>query len=383
MISLHEPTISGKEKKYVKDCIDSTWISTSGKYINLFEKKITKYTKSKFAVALNSGTSALQISLKVLRVMPGDEVIVPTITFIAPVNAIIYNKAIPVFMDVDNHFNIDVKKTKDFLEKCTFSKKGFTYNKKSKNKISAIIVVHTFGNLADINSLVKICKKKNIKIIEDAAESLGSFYKSTAKKFKHSGTIGSLGCLSFNGNKILTCGGGGMILTNKKSLADKAKYLSTQAKDDPINFVHHDVGYNYRMTNIHAAIGVAQLEKINKFLSNKQNIKDQYLKKISNISGILLIKSPEYSKSNNWLNLIRINKRKFKKNKKQLIKIFFKNAVQVRPVWYPNHLQKPYKMFETFKITNALKLVDSTLCLPSSSHLKNSEISKIVSILKK
>ena len=166
MISLHEPTIIGKEKKYIKDCIDSTWISTSGKYINLFEKKITKYTKSKFAVALNSGTSALQISLKVLRVMPGDEVIVPTITFIAPVNAIIYNKAIPVFMDVDNHFNIDVKKTKDFLEKCTFSKKGFTYNKKSKNKISAIIVVHTFGNLADINSLVKICKKKISKLLK-------------------------------------------------------------------------------------------------------------------------------------------------------------------------------------------------------------------------
>ena len=383
MISLHEPTLIGNEKKYVNDCINSTWISTSGKYIKLFEKKIMSYTKSKYAVAVNSGTSALQISLKILKVMPGEEVIVPTLTFIAPVNAIVYNKALPVFMDVDDYFNIDVKKTKYFLEKCTFTKNGFTYNKKSKRKISALIIVHTFGNLADINSLTKICNRKKINIIEDAAESLGSYYRFNSKKFKHSGTIGKVGCLSFNGNKMLTCGGGGMILTDKKDLAEKAMYFATQAKDDSINFVHNEVGYNFRMTNIHAAIGVAQLEKINKFLINKRQIKNKYLNKILKISGVLLVQSPKYSKSNNWLNLIKINSGKFKKNKKQLIKMFLNNSIQVRPVWYPNHLQKPYKNFETYKITNAPRLVNKTLCLPSSSHLKSSQINKIVSILKK
>lgn len=382
MISLHEPTLMGNEKKYLNECISSNWISTSGRFINLFEKKVCQYTKSKYAVAVNSGTSALHLSLLLSNIKPGDEVIVPTISFIAPINAINYCRANPIFMDVDKFLNIDISKTITFLENETFTKKKFTYNKKTKKKISAIIVVHVFGNLVNLKQLIKICKKKNINLIEDAAESFGSYYKNF-KDTKHAGTIGKFGCLSFNGNKTITCGGGGVILTQKKELADKARYLATQAKNKPVEFVHNNIGYNYRMTNLHAAIGVGQIENINKVLKNKKKIFQLYVDKISKINGISMILHPNYCSANNWINLIQLNKIKYKKNIKQLIKIFSTNKIQVRPIWFLNHLQKPYVNCQRYNIINAQKFLDSVLCLPSSTSLNNIKINKIVNILKK
>mgnify|MGYP003952224779 FL=1 len=382
MILLHEPTLKGNEQKYLQKCISSNWISTSGKFINLFEKKIRAYTKAKNAVAVNSGTSALHISLLLSNTKPGDEVIVPTISFIAPINAVIYCKASPIFMDVDEHLNIDVKKTISFLKEKTITKNKVTYNKKTNKRISALIVVHVFGNLANIKPLVKICKEKNIDLIEDAAESFGSYYKNLKKK-KHAGTVGKFGCLSFNGNKIITCGGGGMILTEKKELADKARYLITQAKNDQINFIHNEVGYNYRMSNLHAAVGVSQLEQIDSFIFRKKKIFDEYSKEIKKIEGLSIVKSPKYCKANNWINLIQVDKKKYKKNIKQLINLFTYNNIQARPVWYPNHLQKPYYKFERYNIRKAMNLVNVTLCLPSSVILKKSQIKKIVTLLKK
>ncbi len=382
MILLHEPTLKGNEQKYLQKCISSNWISTSGKFINLFEKKIRAYTKAKNAVAVNSGTSALHISLLLSNTKPGDEVIVPTISFIAPINAVIYCKASPIFMDVDEHLNIDVKKTISFLKEKTITKNKVTYNKKTNKRISALIVVHVFGNLANIKPLVKICKEKNIDLIEDAAESFGSYYKNLKKK-RHAGTVGKFGCLSFNGNKIITCGGGGMILTEKKELADKARYLITQAKNDQINFIHNEVGYNYRMSNLHAAVGVSQLEQIDSFIFRKKKIFDEYSKEIKKIEGLSIVKSPKYCKANNWINLIQVDKKKYKKNIKQLINLFTYNNIQVRPVWYPNHLQKPYYKFERYNIRKAMNLVNVTLCIPSSVTLKKSQIKKIVTLLKK
>ena len=271
MILLHEPTLKGNEKKYLSECINTNWISTSGKFINLFEKEICKYTKSKHVVLVNSGTSALHISLLLSNIKSGDEVIVPTVSFIAPINAVNYCKASPIFIDVDDYLNIDIKKVISFLENETITKNNLTYNKKTKKKISAIIVVHVFGNLVNLKPLINICKKKKIDLIEDAAESFGSYYKNS-QKIKHAGTIGKFGCLSFNGNKIITCGGGGAILTQSKVLADKARYLVTQAKNDPVNFVHDNVGYNYKMTNLHAAVGIAQIKNIKKILLNKKKI---------------------------------------------------------------------------------------------------------------
>ena len=382
MISLHEPTLLGNEKKYLQECINSNWISTSGKFIDLFEKKICRFTKSKYAIAVNSGTSALHISLLLSNVKSGDEVIVPTISFIAPINAIKYCKAEPVFMDVDNHLNLDVEKTILFLKNETFSRNGFTFNKKSKKKISAIIVVHVFGNLINLKPLVKLCKKMKIDLIEDAAESLGSYYTYFKKK-KHAGTIGKFGCLSFNGNKIITCGGGGAILTQNKILADKARYFVTQAKDDPIKFVHKNVGYNYKMTNLHASVGIAQIEKINKILNKKKKITSVYSNFISKIPGIEFISPPSNCVVNNWINLIKIKKNYYNSGIEKLIKIFSLNNIQVRPVWYPNHLQAPYKRNQRYKIVKAKKLVESILCLPSSATLKNSQIKKITNILKR
>ncbi len=382
MISLHEPTLLGNEKKYLQECINSNWISTSGKFIDLFEKKICSYTKSKYAIAVNSGTSALHISLLLSNIKPGDEVIVPTVSFIAPVNAINYCKANPIFMDVDNFLNIDIEKTITFLENETVTKRNITYNKKTKKRISTIVVVHVFGNLINLKKLIKVCKKKNIDLIEDAAESFGSYYKNIGYK-KHAGTLGKFGCLSFNGNKTITCGGGGVILTQKKKLADKARYLISQAKNNPIEFIHDEVGFNYRMTNLHAAIGVAQIGYLKKILEKKKKINESYFKNISKIRGISFIENPIHSKSNNWINLISIDKKKYKKSLKQLIKIFTYNKIQVRPIWFLNHLQKSYRNYQNYKIINAKQLLSTTLCLPSSASLQSSEIKKIIDILKK
>lgn len=380
-ISLHSPIFDGKEIQFVNNCIKTSWLSSSGKFVKLFEDKVKSFTKSKFAIACVNGTAALQISLRLAGVKNNHEVIVPTITFIAPVNAVKYNGANPIFMDCDEYCNIDVKKTIEFINKETFFKKQFTYNKKTKNKISAIIVVHVFGNPVNLEPLIKICKKRNIKIIEDGSESLGSKYVSGKLKNKHTGTVGYLGCLSFNLNKIVTSGGGGMILTNNKKIAKKAKYLTNQAKDDSINFVHNSIGYNFGLTNIHAAIGYAQLSKLNKVLLRKKKIFLQYKKCLNSNKNLRLISNPKYSQSNHWLNLVQLIKQKSKKNK--IIKKFSMKKIEVRPIWRCNHLQKPYLNYQKYKITKAPKMVSNCLCLPSSYFLKTDKIKKISNILKK
>jgi perosamine synthetase len=219
-IFLHEPYFFSNELKNISQCIKTGWVSTGGKFVKDFENKLCKYTNSKYAVALNSGTSALDLAIKSISIEKKNEIIVPTITFIAPINTILYNDCSPVFMDVDRYGNLDALKLKNFLNNETYSKNNFTYNKKTKKKIRAIIVVHVFGNISNIVEIVKICKKKNIKVIEDASESLGSFFKKD-DNFKHSGTFGDIGCISFNANKIITTGSGGAIITDKKKFLKK------------------------------------------------------------------------------------------------------------------------------------------------------------------
>ena len=231
-IPLSVPSLRGNEAKYLNDCVEKEWVSSAGDFVNQFENKISDYTGSKFSVACVNGTSALQIALRLAGVKNGDEVIVPSLTFISSVNAISYNNASPVFMDSDEYFNIDALKTIDFITNKTRFTDGNTYNLVTGKKISAIIPVHVWGNACWLDDLHKICIEKNITIIEDAAESLGTKYLEGAFKGKHTGTVGELGCLSFNGNKIITSGGGGMLLTDNESLAIKAKHLTTQAKLD-------------------------------------------------------------------------------------------------------------------------------------------------------
>jgi aminotransferase in exopolysaccharide biosynthesis len=381
-IPLSVPSIKGNEWKYIKECLDTEWVSSAGKYVEEFENNICKFTGAKYAVACVNGTSALHISLLFAGVKPDEEVIVPTLTFISPVNVVKYLSAEPIFMDCDDYYNIDVEKTIQFIKEETIFKDGFTYNKTTDRKISAIIPVHIFGNACNLEKLVPVCKERNIKIIEDATESLGTTYIKGKFSGKHTGTIGELGCLSFNGNKIITTGGGGMIVTNNEKYAAKAKYLTTQAKDDSIRYIHNEIGFNYRLTNIQAALGVAQLEQLLRFLEIKKKNYETYKSEIDRIPGLHLAETPDYAENNHWMYAMQINKEIYSKDREQLMTYLSENQVQTRPVWYLNHLQKPYRDCQIYKIEKAFDLWEKTLNIPCSVNLMLTDIEKVISLLR-
>ena len=384
MIPLSIPSIGGNEWMYVRECLDTGWVSSAGRYVDLFELKIAEYTGAKHAVACVNGTSALQVALRLAGVRPRDEVIVPTITFIAPVNAVRYNGAEPVFMDTDDYFNIDVEKTIDFIEKETGlsnDARPVTLNKKTGNTIRALVLVHMYGSACWLDELVPLCRERNIRIVEDAAESMGTRYTLGRFADRHTGTIGNLGCLSFNGNKIITTGGGGMVLTDDEELATKAKYLTTQAKDDPVHYIHNDIGYNFRLTNLQAALGVAQLEQLPKFLERKKKIHQCYTDAVEKIDGLHIMPTPEYADNNHWLNMLLIEPEVFGMHRESLMGYLQKNGIQSRPVWYPNHLQKMYRGCQTYRIDRAENIVNRTLCLPSSSDLRHNQVKDITNLL--
>ena len=383
-IPLSVPSIHGNEWQYVKECLDTEWVSSAGKYVDLFEEKVSEYTGAKYTISCVNGTSALQVSLRLAGVQPGDEVIVPTLTFIAPVNAVSYNGATPVFMDADEYYNIDTEKTIDFIQKETkFSHNGsqFTINRKTGKRIAAIIPVHVWGNAARLDELIPLCLERNIAVVEDASESLGSFYKEGKYEGKHTGTIGKLGCLSFNGNKIITTGGGGMILTDDADQAEKARYLTTQGKDDPVRYIHNEIGYNFRLTNIQAALGVAQLELVAGFLERKREIFQQYQTAMNDIEGLILADAPDYAENNHWMNLLQINSAVYGEDWEALMQRLGKNGIQTRPVWVLNHQQKPYKDCQNFRIERAEELVYNSLCLPSSTNLINDNLNHVTTQL--
>ena len=373
-MNLSIPFLKGKELSYVSDCIKSGWISSAGSLINKFEKSLCKITNSKYAVACINGTSALHISLLLAGVKKNHEVIVPTITFIAPINAVNYCNANPIFMDCDEKYNIDVDKVIEFLNNHTYQFKGSCLNKKTKKIIKAIIIVHVWGNPINIKKLVTICKQKNIKLIEDSSESLGSKYNEINK---HTGTLGFCGCLSFNGNKIITTGGGGAILTQNKQIALKAQYLIQQAKTS-IWFNHNDIGYNYRMINVQAAIGLAQVKNFNQIKIKKKLIYNKYRDLFSENSLFKLL--AHQKNSNYWMNVINI--KNYNKNKLiKLIKKLEKYNIETRPVWKPNHLQLKYVKNQKYKISKAKSLVNSSLCIPSSADLNIRDLKNFYKIL--
>tara|TARA_X000000950_G_scaffold287114_1_gene398226 strand:- start:237 stop:1385 length:1149 start_codon:yes stop_codon:yes gene_type:complete len=379
IVSNYEPSIGKKELLYLKKCIKSKWLSSTGPLVKEFEKKIVKFTGAKYAVALSSGTAALHLSLKLLNPKVGDEVLMPSLTFIATANSVIYNRCSPVFLDIDDKFNLDLNKLENFLVKKTYFKNGFTYNKKTKKKIIALINVAIWGSSANMYKLNKILASKNIYLIEDAAEALGSFIK-RKKILKHIGTFGSSGCLSFNLNKIITTGGGGALLTNNKQFAIKAKYLSLQAKNNSVKWIHNDIGYNYGLSNLHAAIGLSQFTKINKFIKNKKLIHEKYQKEIEKYKKFEINKYPDFIKPNYWMNLLIIKKKSI--DSKRLMKHFKKKGIEVKHVWLPCHKQKMFKKYQTFKLKNVNKLHKYCLLMPSSSSLALSNITTILKILR-
>lgn len=381
-IPLSVPNLIGNEKKYLKNCVKTSFVSSVGKYVKEFEKKMGNFLRVKHTISCNSGTSALHLALRVAGVKDNDEVIVPSMSFIATANSVRYLNARPIFVDCDQFYNIDCKKTKFFILNETFYKNKSTFNKKTKRKISALIVVHVFGNAADFSDLIQLCKQRNIKIIEDAAGALGTKYTEGKFKNKFAGTIGDLGCISFNGNKIITCGGGGMILTNNKDFAKKSLHLSTQASTNKFTYTHDDVGYNYRLTNIQAAVGLAQLEKIENFLKIKKKINKFYSANLKNLKDLEYNNKPNYASNNCWMLSISLKNENINfKNK--VIKILLNYGVETRSIWKPLHLQKPYKKFQNYKVSNSEKVFNNTLNLPSSTNLRSSDLKKILATVKK
>ena len=380
-INLSAPYFFGNEIKNLKESVKKKWISSSGFASQHFENKVKKYINAKHALGIINCTSALQLSVKLLNPSANDEIIVPSITFIASVNAIIYNNCKPIFLDCNENLLLDTEKTLKFLNTQTFQLKGHCYNKKTKKKILAIIAVHTFGNLVKLDKkFVDICKKKNIKIIEDAAESLGSFYKRNRKK-RHAATVGDINCLSFNANKIITAGGGGMIIFKNKKDYLRASYLSSQAKDDSTFFIHNEVGYNFRLSRLHSSVGLAQISQIDKIIKKKREIHNFYKDKLNNIKGLKILNQPDYCSSNFWLNILIIDKKKYKLSKNQIISKFKKKGIETRSVWFPNHLQKPFKNFQKYELDNSEKIYEKCICLPSSFNLNKKIQLKIINSL--
>jgi perosamine synthetase len=381
MIPLSVPHIAGNEWKYIRDCLDSEWVSSVGKYVDKFEEGIRGYTGAKHAIACVNGTAALHVALRLVGVESGDEVIVPTVTFIAPVNVVRYLSAEPIFMDCDEFYNIDVNKVIAFIDRQTVFRDNFTYNKRTNKCIRAIIPVHVFGNPVNMEQLARVCHERNIKIVEDATESLGSYYSAGDINGKFTGTIGDIGCFSFNGNKIITTGGGGMMVTDNEDYAKRAKYLTTQAKDDDLRYVHNEIGYNYRLTNIQAAMGVAQLEVLTEFIEKKRQNHQLYKTRIDEIPGLHLAGTPAYARSNCWYYCLQVHKDIYGMDCERLMHRLQKSGVQTRPLWQLNHLQVPYRNSEIYEIERAYEMIEKTLNIPCSITLTESEINYIVELL--
>lgn len=374
-IPLSVPEISGNEWRYVKDCLDTGWVSSVGSYVSRFEEMVADYVGAKYAVATVNGTSALHVSLIACGVQPNDEVIVPTLTFIAPVNIIRYCNAYPVFMDCDmDTLCIDVQKITDFIKgECIQQKDGYTYNKKTNRRLKAIIPVHIFGHPVDMDGLIEICTKYNIDIIEDATESLGSEYKG-----KKTGSFGKVGCFSFNGNKIITTGGGGMLVTNDESLAKRARHLTTQAKSDPFEYDHDEIGFNYRLTNIQAAMGVAQMEKLDDFIFLKRQNVTFYKAKLVCLEDVELFEEQPWAKSNYWFYTVKVAK----KHKKPLMDFLLSRGIQVRPVWKLIHTLRMYKDFQTYSVNNSIEAYETCINIPCSVNICEEKIAYVVESMK-
>jgi len=284
-------------------------------------------------------------------------------------------------MDSDEFCNIDVDKTIEFIESETKFKNNISYNKKTGKIIRAILPVHVLGNAVDLERLKNICDERNIVILEDASESLGTIYNETELKGKHTGLVGQMGCISFNGNKILTSGGGGMIICDDEVYSAKASYLTKQAKDDPVNFIHNEIGYNLRLTNIQAALGLAQMENIERALKIKKKINNFYKENLNLTNGLTLMDSPDYAENNNWLSALRVEEKIYGESSSSLIDRLRNESIEVRPIWKLNHLQKPYLNNQTYKIEKAKELVSNTVCLPSGISLTSEQLEKIIKVI--
>ncbi|MGI6587881.1 MAG: LegC family aminotransferase [Peptococcia bacterium] len=382
-IPLSVPNLSLDILNNVKETIETGWVSTGGRFILEFEQKIAKYVGVERAVSCQSGTAGLHLALRVLGIKPGDEVIVPTLTFVAAVNPVRYMGAEPVFMDCDDTLNMDMEKLESFLEnECQYIE-GKVINKKTQRVIKAIIVVHVFGNPANMEKLMEIKEKYNLKLIEDATEALGSYYLAGKYAYRYCGTIGDIGVYSFNANKIITTGGGGMVVSHNQKLLDKVAFLSVQAKTDPLYFIHDDIGYNYRMTNIQAAFGTDQIDRLEGFIETKIKNYNLYKKAIAKIEGLTLLPFRADTRANHWFYSVIVDKEKYGIDRDELLRKLNQQNIQTRPLWGLIHKQKPYLQNQTYKIEKAYYYEKNLLNVPCSSNLEKEDVEVVIEKLKR
>lgn len=377
-IPLSVPEIRGNEWKYIKDCLDTNWVSSVGAYVDRFERSVADYVGVKHAVAAVNGTAALHIALLVAEIQPEDEVLVSTLTFIAPANAIRYAGAWPVFIDAEpDYWQMDPQKVIDFIEEDCSWTHGELRNKTTQRRVKAIIPVHILGHPVEMAPILEIARKYDLVVIEDASEGLGAKYKDQTV-----GALGDLACFSFNGNKLITTGGGGMLVTDDPDIARKAKYFTTQAKNDPLEYVHHEIGYNYRLVNILAAMGVAQMEQLDAYIAAKHQIADRYVTGLGGIPGLKLMPEAPWGGSTRWLYTILLDDAETPLSSRQTLRKLAEKGIQTRPLWTPIHMSKAHQKSQSVGGEIAERLYQQSLSLPCSVGLSRENQDRVINQLR-
>jgi len=373
VIPLCVPEIRGNEWKYIKQCLDTNWVSSAGPIVGQFERMVAEYVGVRYAVATVNGTAALHIALLVAGVQADEEVLVSTLTFIAPANAIRYVGAWPIFVDADPlHWQMDPEKMEDFLNKECQWRSGALYNKTTGRRVRAVLPVHILGHPCDMDPILDVTRKYNLVVVEDATESLGAKYKG-----RMVGHLGDIACFSFNGNKIITTGGGGMIVTDNEEWATRARYLTAQAKDDPVESIHNEIGYNYRLSNIQAALGCAQMERVDEYIAAKRCIAETYAKAFASAQGVTCMREASWASATFWLFTILVGGSKYGTSSRALLRQLGAAGIEARPLWQPLHLS-PAHPDRSFQCPVAERLVRDALSLPSSIGLGISDQHRVI-----
>ena len=378
MIPLCVPHMGGNEAKYLQECVETNFVSSVGPFVDRFEEVLAEYVGARSAVATVTGTAALHIALLVAGVELDDEVLVSTLSFIAPANAVRYVGAWPVFVDAEpKHWQMDPERVEHFLRTRCLRRGMELFNRDTGRRVRAIIPVHILGHPVQMQPILNLAREFDLTVIEDATEGLGATYEG-----RPLGALSHIGCFSFNGNKLITTGGGGMIVTDNEDWADQARYLTTQAKDDPVEYVHHSIGYNYRLTNVQAALGCAQMEMLSDHIARKRQIAERYVEVLSDIAGLTPMSEAAWARSAFWLYTVRVDALRYGRDSRALLQDLGRACVQARPLWQPLHLSPAHAGAVRVGGEVAERLHHEALSLPSSVGLTDEEQSRVVQLLR-
>lgn len=376
-VPLSVPEIRGNEWTYIKDCLDTNFVSSVGPYVDRFEAEVARYLGAPYAVATINGTAALHVALHIAGVRQDDEVLVSALTFIAPTNAIRYVGAWPVFVDAEpTCWQMDPRCVVEFVERECRWTDGQLRNRETGRTVRAILPVHILGHPVDMDPILEVARRFNLVVIEDATEGLGARYRGRAV-----GTLGDVACLSFNGNKLMTTGGGGMLVTGNEDWARRAKYLTTQAKDDPVEFIHNEIGYNYRLSNLQAAMGVAQLEQLDAFIGAKRRIAAKYAEALSGVRGISSMPEAAWADSVYWLYTVLVDESRYGLTSRQLMAELASSGIQTRPLWQPGHRSPAHMVATRRECPVADRLHQTALSLPCSVGLTEEDQARVLEVV--